>query len=109
MVIGSLVDFSTKELVINTKDKACLSCYIVCFSLFFLINKKCLIYYVATFTGERTCKMEGVKTLTLTASMFDGLVTTITSNLGVLLPIGLTIMGIMIAVSLIPRIIYKFF
>lgn len=53
--------------------------------------------------------MEGVKTLTLTASMFDGLVTTITSNLGVLLPIGLTIMGIMIAVSLIPRIIYKFF
>ena len=50
-----------------------------------------------------------VKTLTLTSAMFDGLVNTITSNLGVLLPIGLTIMGIMIAVSLIPRIIYKFF
>ena len=50
--------------------------------------------------------MEAVKTLTLTAGMFDG---PITSNLGVLLPIGLTIMGIMIAVSLIPRIIYKFF
>ena len=53
--------------------------------------------------------MEAVKTLTLTSGMFDGLITTITSNLGVLLPIGLTIMGIMIAVSLIPRIIYKFF
>ena len=53
--------------------------------------------------------MEAVKTLTLTAGMFDGLIGTITSNLGVLLPIGLTIMGIMIAVSLIPRIIYKFF
>lgn len=50
--------------------------------------------------------MEG---LTLTSSMFDGLLTTITSNLGVLLPIGLTLMGIMIAVALIPRIIYKFF
>lgn len=49
--------------------------------------------------------MEG---LTLTSSMFDGLITAITSNLGVLIPIGLTIMGIMVAVSLIPRIIYKF-
>ena len=47
--------------------------------------------------------------LTLTASMFEPLVSTITGNLGVLLPIGLTIMGIMIAISLIPRIIYKFF
>ena len=46
--------------------------------------------------------------LTLTSSMFSGLVSTITTNLGVLLPIGLTIMGIMVAVSLIPRIIYKF-
>lgn len=47
-------------------------------------------------------------TLTLTSGMFDGLISTITTNLGVLLPIGLTIMGIMVAVSLIPRIIYKF-
>lgn len=54
--------------------------------------------------------MEGaVKTLTLTSAMFDGLLGTINANLGVLLPIGLTIMGIMIAVALIPRIIYKFF
>lgn len=53
--------------------------------------------------------MEGIAGLTLTADMFSDLVSTITTNLGVLLPIGLTIMGIMIAVSLIPRIIYKFF
>lgn len=53
--------------------------------------------------------MEGISGLTLTSAMFSDLVATITSNLGVLLPIGLTIMGIMIAVSLIPRIIYKFF
>lgn len=53
--------------------------------------------------------MNEIGTLTLTSSMFSGLVSTITNNLGVLLPIGLTIMGIMIAVSLIPRIIYKFF
>lgn len=47
--------------------------------------------------------------LTLTSDMFTALTTAITTNLGVLLPIGLTIMGIMICVSLIPRIIYKFF
>lgn len=47
--------------------------------------------------------------LTLESSMFDSLINTITSNLGVLLPVGLIIMGIMIVVSLIPRIIYKFF
>lgn len=46
--------------------------------------------------------------MTLTASMFTGLTETITSNLDVLIPVGLTIMGIMIAVSLIPRIVYKF-
>ena len=46
--------------------------------------------------------------MTLTANMFTGLTQTITSNLDVLLPVGLTIMGIMIAVSLIPRIVYKF-
>ena len=46
--------------------------------------------------------------LTLTSDMFTDLTSTITTNLGVLLPVGLTIMGIMIAVSLIPRIIYKF-
>lgn len=52
---------------------------------------------------------EASSALTLTSSMFDDLIATINANLGVLLPIGLTIMGIMIAVSLIPRIIYKFF
>ena len=46
--------------------------------------------------------------MTLTAEMFSPLTTAITSNLGVLIPVGLTIMGIMIAVSLIPRIVYKF-
>lgn len=49
--------------------------------------------------------MEG---LTLTSTMFEGLISAITSNLGVLIPVGLTILGIMVAVSLIPRIIYKF-
>lgn len=55
--------------------------------------------------------MEGgnvVSGLTLTSSMFDGLLSAITGNLGVLIPVGLTIMGIMVAVSLIPRIVYKF-
>lgn len=50
-----------------------------------------------------------VQGLVLTSGMFTGLTDSIISNLGVLLPVGLTIMGIMIAVKLIPRIIYKFF
>ena len=49
-----------------------------------------------------------VSALVLESSQFTGLTDTITSNLDVLIPVGLTIMGIMIAVSLIPRIIYKF-
>lgn len=49
-----------------------------------------------------------VEGLTLTAKMFEPITNGIVSNLGVLIPVGLTIMGIMIAVSLIPRIVYKF-
>ena len=45
---------------------------------------------------------------TVTAEMLAPITTTLNSNLDVLLPIGITIMGIMIGVSLIPRIIYKF-
>ena len=46
--------------------------------------------------------------MNLTADMFTGLTDTVTSNAEVLVPVGLTIMGIMIAVSLIPKIIKKF-
>lgn len=45
----------------------------------------------------------------VTSSMLSPITDAITSNLGVLLPVGLTIMAILIGVSLIPRIIYKFF
>lgn len=44
----------------------------------------------------------------LTSSMLAPIVEAINTNLGVLLPVGLTIMGVMIGVSLIPRIVYKF-
>lgn len=44
----------------------------------------------------------------ITTEMLQPIVTTLTTNLGVLLPIGITIMGTMIGVSLIPRIVYKF-
>lgn len=88
MVIGFLVDFSIKKLVINTQK--------------IKLNNGTYPFVPLFKKGE--CHM-----LTLTAEMFEGLTSTITSNLGVLLPVGLTIMGIMIAVSLIPRIIYKFF
>lgn len=42
------------------------------------------------------------------AEMLAPITSTLTSNLNVLLPIGIGIMGTMIGVSLIPRIVYKF-
>ena len=48
-------------------------------------------------------------TATVTAEQMTPITTTLTDNLGVLLPVGITIMGVMIGVALIPRIIYKFF
>jgi len=45
----------------------------------------------------------------VTADMLTPITDSITSNLGVLLPVGIGIMAILIGVSLIPRIIYKFF
>lgn len=44
----------------------------------------------------------------LTSAMLAPITTAVSENLGVLLPVGITIMGIMIGVSLIPRIVYKF-
>lgn len=47
--------------------------------------------------------------LIINAGMLEPITTAITSNLGVLLPVGIGIMAIMIGVRLIPRIIYRFF
>ncbi len=44
----------------------------------------------------------------VTAEMLAPITTTLTSNLDVLLPVGISIMGVLIGVGLIPRIIYKF-
>lgn len=44
----------------------------------------------------------------VTAEMLAPITTTLEANLTVLLPIGITIMGTMIGVGLIPRIVYKF-
>lgn len=46
--------------------------------------------------------------MTLDAAMLAPITSAISSNLDVLLPVGIGIMGIMIGVSLIPRIVYKF-
>lgn len=45
----------------------------------------------------------------VTSTMLEPITDAITSNLAVLLPVGITIMGVLIGVALIPRIIYKFF
>lgn len=44
----------------------------------------------------------------VTADMLAPITTTLASNLDVLLPVGISIMGVMIGVGLIPRIVYKF-
>lgn len=44
----------------------------------------------------------------ITAEMLAPISTTLSSNLDVLLPVGIGIMGTMIGVGLIPRIVYKF-
>ena len=46
--------------------------------------------------------------MNVTAAMLEPVTSAITTNLGVLLPVGLGIMGTMIGISLIPRIVYKF-
>lgn len=44
----------------------------------------------------------------VTAEMLAPITTTLESNLTVLVPVGIGIMGTMIGVGLIPRIVYKF-
>lgn len=46
--------------------------------------------------------------MVLTPEMLAPISTAVSSNTTVLVPVGITIMGIMIGVSLIPRIVYKF-
>lgn len=51
---------------------------------------------------------EGESAALVSASDFTSLTNTITANAQTMIPIGLTIMGIMVAIGLIPRIVYKF-
>lgn len=49
-----------------------------------------------------------VSSAVIDSGMLTPLTNTISSNITTLLPVGVTIMSIMIGVGLIPRIIYKF-
>lgn len=53
--------------------------------------------------------MGAVANAVVTAEMLKPVTDTINQNLTVLLPVGVGIMAIMIGVSLIPRIVHKFF
>lgn len=44
----------------------------------------------------------------ITADMVKPITTAVTSNIGILVPVGIGILAIMIGVNLIPRIVYKF-
>ena len=47
-------------------------------------------------------------TAVITTEMLNPIVTAVTKNLAVILPVGMGIMGTFIGVKLIPKIIYKF-
>jgi hypothetical protein len=47
--------------------------------------------------------------MTITADMLAPLATAVTGNLATIVPVGLTIMAAIIGVSLIPKVIHKFF
>ncbi|MGE7839134.1 hypothetical protein [Viridibacillus arvi] len=49
-----------------------------------------------------------MKSNALTAEQVAPITSAVSDNIGVLLPVGIGIMAIMVGVSLIPRIVYKF-
>lgn len=51
----------------------------------------------------------GTLLVNVTSDMLKPITEAITGNLGVLLPVGITIMAVMVGIALIPRIIWKFF
>ena len=55
-----------------------------------------------------TLMAEGAEGFKVTSDMFSGLTSTISDNAGVLVPVGLTIMAIMVSIKLVPKIISKF-
>ncbi len=46
--------------------------------------------------------------MTITAEMLSPITDALIANAEVIVPVGMTIMGIMVGISLIPRILYKF-
>lgn len=44
----------------------------------------------------------------LTAELIAPIATTASTNIALIVPVGITILGLIIGVSLIPKIIYKF-
>ncbi|NLW47292.1 MAG: hypothetical protein GXY86_08150 [Firmicutes bacterium] len=49
-----------------------------------------------------------VGTAIVTTEMLEGLSSAVTDNVAVILPVALTIMGVFVAISVIPKIIYRF-
>lgn len=52
--------------------------------------------------------LDAATSAVITSEMMQPLIDTINANTGVLLPVGITCLGIMVGISLIPRIVYKF-
>lgn len=50
----------------------------------------------------------GVSAGVVTSEQLAGITDAITSNVNVLLPVGITVLGIMVGIKIIPRIIHTF-
>jgi hypothetical protein len=51
----------------------------------------------------------GATAATITADQLQPLLDAITNNVGVILPVGVSVMAVLAGVSLIPKIFYRFF
>lgn len=64
---------------------------------------------VAGVAGAAAACAPAFASATVTAEQLSSITTDLSANVAVILPVGITIMGVLIGVSLIPRLLYKFF
>ena len=52
--------------------------------------------------------LEAAQGFTLTSEMFDGLLTSISNNATIIVPVGVTAMGVLLSIKIVPRIVKYF-
>lgn len=52
--------------------------------------------------------LEAAQGFTLTSDMLNGLITSISNNAAVIVPVGVAAMGIMVSIKIVPRVVRYF-